>query len=116
MTFSLHSLLLCHDFAGLLRRLWKGFRIDAATLALDVSQAVGPGGDYLAQRHTASHCRAERWASRYAGDTSAPGSEQPDLVDRIDRHLREILAGHQPEPLPQALRRAIDAILEKWSV
>jgi len=116
MTFSLHSLLFCHDLAGLLRRLWKGFHIDDETLALDVSRAVGPGGNYLAQRHTARHCRAERWASRYFKGGNAPGPEQPDLVDRIDRDLREILASHRPEPLPEALRSSIDTVLEKWAV
>ena len=119
VAFSFHNLLLCHDLVGLLRRLWQGIRIDDETLALDVSRAVGPRGSYLAERHTAEHCREERWGSRYFGKTGAPSRKSDsgdDVVDLIDRDLQTILTGHRPEPLPEELRRTVDAILEKWSV
>jgi trimethylamine:corrinoid methyltransferase-like protein len=37
-----------------------------------------------------------------------------DLFERIDDDLREILANHQPEPLPEAIRAKIHSILGKF--
>jgi trimethylamine:corrinoid methyltransferase-like protein len=37
-----------------------------------------------------------------------------DLFRRIDDDLREILANHQPEPMPEAIRKQLGAILDKF--
>jgi len=121
MTFSLHSLLYCHELAGWLRRMWKGVPVDADALALDVTRSVGPGGDYLAEMHTAKHCRTDLWDTRYFGASllagGGKGSEgSSDLVDVIDADLREIIENHQPEPLPDSTKKEIDAILGKHGV
>jgi trimethylamine:corrinoid methyltransferase-like protein len=117
MTYSLHALLLCHDLAGLLRCLWQGVRVDDDTLALELIRALGPRGNFLAERHTARHCRTERWASRYfhvPSGREAAGGGGADLLDRIDADLREILASHRPESLPAPLGRELDAILQRF--
>jgi trimethylamine--corrinoid protein Co-methyltransferase len=117
MIFSLHALLLCHDLAGMLRQLWKGIRVDDEHLALELTRSVGPKGNYLAQRHTAKHCKDNYWDSRYFGVNFplASSSSVPDreLFERIDADLREILAVHRPEPMPEPVRKEIRAILER---
>ncbi|HEY5657226.1 MAG TPA: trimethylamine methyltransferase family protein [Myxococcota bacterium] len=117
MTFSPHALLLCNDLAAMLRCLWQGIRVDADQLALEVSRAVGPKGNYLAQSHTEQHCREDYWDSRYFGPRlPLSNSMLPDrnLMQRIDADLREILAVHEPEPLAEPLRAQLVAILEKY--
>jgi len=119
MTFSLHALLLCHDLAGMLRRLWNGVTLDDEHLALDLTRSVGPKGNYLAQRHTAVHCRENHWDSRYFGAkfprSNSPAIPDEDLIERIDADLREILAKqHHPEPLPEPLHKEIRAILGRF--
>jgi trimethylamine:corrinoid methyltransferase-like protein len=118
MIFSLHALLLCHDLAGMLRCLWNGVRVDDEQLALDLTRSVGPKGNYLAQRHTAKHCKQNYWDSRYFGVnyplSSASNVPDRDLVERIDADLREILASHQPEPMPEPVRKEIRAILDRF--
>jgi hypothetical protein len=37
-----------------------------------------------------------------------------DLIERIDEDLREILAEHQPEPLPDPIREKVHAIHGKF--
>jgi trimethylamine:corrinoid methyltransferase-like protein len=116
MAYSLHLLLLCHDLAGLLRKLWQGIRVDDETLAVDLVREVGPQGNYLAQRHTDEHCRVEPWQSRYFRASETAGvsaAEREDLIDRVDADLRRILATHRPAPLPAPLRAQIDAILQR---
>ena len=117
ITFSLHSLLLCNDLAGMLRCLWKGIPVDDDHLALDVTRSVGLRGNYLAERHTMEHCRDNYWNSRYFGAAIALSSSvDPDkeLIERIDDDLREILANHRPEPMPDPIRERIHAILGRF--
>jgi trimethylamine--corrinoid protein Co-methyltransferase len=116
ITYSLHSLLLCNDLAGMLRCLWKGIPVDDDHLALDLTRSVGLRGNYLAQRHTANHCRDNYWKSRYFGakfPLSMSLIPDKDLMERIDDDLREILAEHQPEPLPDPIREKVHAIYER---
>jgi trimethylamine:corrinoid methyltransferase-like protein len=116
LTFSLHALLLCEDLAGMLRSLWEGIPVDDDQLALDVSRTIGPNGNWLAERHTAKHCREAYWRSRYFGARLPLSSgliPDEDLFERIDADLRQILDTHEPEPLPEALWAEIGEIARK---
>jgi trimethylamine--corrinoid protein Co-methyltransferase len=113
LTYSLHALMLCDDLAGLLRTLWEGARIDAETLALDLAKEVGPRGNYLAHRHTVSHCREQLWPSRYFGPNLPLSSDlrpDQDLVERIDADLRGILARHAVPALDSEVAARIAGI------
>ncbi len=118
ITYSLHALLLNNDLAGMLRCLWNGVSVDDEHLALDLAHAVGPKGSYLGQRHTALHCRENYWDSHYFGAkfprSNSPAIPDRELIERIDVELREILATHRPEPLPDPMRKEIRAILERF--
>ena len=113
ITFSLHALLLCNDLAGMLRCMWKGIPVDDEHLALELTRSVGLRGNYLAEKHTAKHCRDNYWHTRYFGArfplSSYPLPDQ-DLVERIDDDLREILSKHRPEAMPRAIQEQIHAI------
>jgi len=116
ITFSLHALLLCNDLAGLLRTLWQGVQIDADTLALDIAREVGARGNYLAHRHTVSHCREHLWSSRYFGanlPTSTSGRPDRSLFERIDADLHALLAAPPPTPLDPRIQSRLQAILER---
>ena len=117
ITFSLHALLLCNDLAGMLRCMWKGFPVDDEHLALELTRSVGLRGNYLAEKHTAKHCRDNYWHTRYFG-ARFPLSSNPlpdqDLVERIDDNLREILSEHRPETMPHAIQERIRAIHETY--
>lgn len=117
ITFSLHALLLCDDFAGLLRAMWRGTPIDDDALALDVVRDVGLFGNFLGHEHTARHCRSSLWGSRYFGvnePLSTSGKEERDLFLRIDDDLRERLAAPLPPRLPPEVQLEIDAIQARY--
>ncbi len=117
LTFSLHALVLGDDIAGLLRTLWEGVQIDADTLALSLAKEVGPRGNYLAHRHTVSHCREKLWPSRYFGarlPLSSDDRPDQDLVERIDADMRAMLANHVPQPLEPTVARALADIRERF--
>jgi trimethylamine--corrinoid protein Co-methyltransferase len=115
ITFSLHALLLCNDLAGMLRCMWKGIPVDDEHLALSLTRSVGLRGNYLAEKHTAKHCRDNYWHSRYFGARLPRSSNllpDQDLIERIDDDLREVLSEHRPEAMPRAIQEQIRAIHE----
>ena len=101
----------------MLRCLWNGIIVDDDHLALDLTRSIGPKGNYLAEPHSAKHCRDNYWKSRYFGANFPLGSgilPDKDLFQRIDDDLREILVSHHPEPMPEAIRRQLGTILDKF--
>jgi trimethylamine--corrinoid protein Co-methyltransferase len=80
---------------------------------MDIIRAVGPGGNFLKQKHTLKHFR-ELWQPALCSrqrmeDWVAAGSQ------RLGRRLRDravaIIDEHKPEPLPAAVRQEIAYIL-----
>jgi len=117
ITFSLHGLLLGDELAGLLRSMWRGIEVNDEMLALNLTRAEGPRGNYLANEHTAKYCRRESWNSRYFGahyPTASGALPDEDLIERIDRELQEILLNHRPEALAQETIRQVRSIAEKF--
>jgi trimethylamine--corrinoid protein Co-methyltransferase len=94
------------------RILADGIDSSGIGLALDVIAAVGPGGHYLGQTHTRDRVR-DIWIPQLThprvplGDESPPGVRQ-----RARAQLDEILADHRPEPLEEAVKAELQAILD----
>lgn len=118
ITFSLHALLLCHDLAGMLRRLWQGAGFDRESLAYEVMAEIGPFGHFLGHTHTAAHCREANWSSAYFG-AKAPLSTNDlpaqSLFARIDADLRDRLRAEPCAPLPAAVRAGLADIHRRYS-
>jgi trimethylamine--corrinoid protein Co-methyltransferase len=76
------------ELISALRRTLRGFDVDEKTLAVDVVDAVGPGGSFLATEHTVRHMRSELWQpSVWTPDPyqSHPGKEiKPDVARALD--------------------------------
>ena len=111
--WSYEQLLLDCEIFSIVRAVLGGIRVDDQTLARDVIGAVGPGGDYLAQRHTRDHMR-ELWQPRfmdrrtYSAWEADSGWARRTAADRA----RELLRTHHPEPLEPGLRAELEGIIE----
>ena len=83
--------------------------VNPETLALDAVRAVGPGGHFLAQKHTRQHMPdALRPALTHQAD---PDGAYRDPVEVARERVDWILANHQPEPLERAQQDELDRIL-----
>ena len=94
------------------RVLAEGIDTGRDSLALDEIAAVGPGGHFLAQKHTRQHIR-EIWIPelshpRISGDDQTSG----DIHQRARSKFERILAEHNPEPLERTVRNELGAVLE----
>jgi trimethylamine--corrinoid protein Co-methyltransferase len=83
--------------------------VDAESLALEVIKAVGPGGHFLAQKHTRKHMRR----AMVPGLGHQPGADGKyrDPLEVAREKVGWILENHRPEPLEEAQRAEITRIL-----
>jgi trimethylamine--corrinoid protein Co-methyltransferase len=101
---------------GMVKRYMRGFEIDSEHLALDVIKQVGPGGNFLQERHTLDFFSKEHWQPGIFNRKNLPnwikdGSKKTD--DKLLEKAREILATHRPEHLPSGIKNELDMIWEK---
>ena len=103
------SLLLDYDLYQKARYSLMRMDIDDEMLALDTVDAVGPGGHYLAQKHTRNHMRdsMRRGIAHQMGSDSRYRDPREFAVE----HTRWILANHEPEPLDASKQAELDRIL-----
>jgi trimethylamine--corrinoid protein Co-methyltransferase len=87
-----------------------GMDVSPEALALDVIQAVGPGGHFLAQRHTRKHMR--KALVRGLGHHLGPEGGYRDPMEVARERVKWILDNHEPEPLEEAKQKELAKILE----
>ena len=80
---------------------FRDLELDDETLALDVIDAVGPGGHYLGQAHTRRHMK-ETVERSIGQEIAADGSHLRDAVEVARERGVDILENYAPEPLDEA--------------
>jgi trimethylamine--corrinoid protein Co-methyltransferase len=83
--------------------------VNPETLALDTVRAVGPGGHFLAQKHTRKHMRGA--LKRAATHQLDQESKYRDPLEAARDRVTWILNNHQPEPLEAAKQAELAKIL-----
>jgi trimethylamine--corrinoid protein Co-methyltransferase len=114
VTFSYEQLVIDNEIAGYVRRMLQGFEVSEETIAFDVIQQVGIGGNYLVHPHTAASFRKEFWMSelmeRLPWD-SWSRQETKGFEARARARARKVLAEHHPQPLSSAQMAEVDGIV-----
>jgi trimethylamine--corrinoid protein Co-methyltransferase len=88
----------------------EGIPLGVEKLALDEIKAVGPKGHFLAQKHTRKHIR-DIWIPRLTHPVNVEGGGGIDVRRRARAELERILGEHKPEPLDEAVKSELEAIL-----
>lgn len=113
---SLEKLVIDNTICGMALRLVDGVKVADETLAIDLMRKVGPGGMYLAERHTMEWFRKEQIMPSELIDRKewkawkAEGSRS--IVQRARAIVGKTLAKHEPEPLPHDIKRDLENIAE----
>jgi len=113
---SLVWLYLDNEVMEYVRRIVRGFEVNADTLATEVVRQVGPGGNFLAEEHTVEHFRKELWLpgtawTRESWDAWAGGGKR-SMAERIKDEVKRILDSHKPEPLQPETAKQVDSIVK----
>lgn len=91
----------------------RSFEISDDTLALDVINQVGPGGNFLGERHTVEHFRREFFSRKPSDPFILDPGPKGSLLDRAKAKVREILSAHQPFPIEESVHREMMRILRE---
>lgn len=114
-TGSLEMLVLTDEVISRTRNTLAGINTSEEYLAVEAMRRVGPGGNFMGDKHTAKHFK-ENWKESISdfnnfGAWVADGSKT--MGERIKDQLREILDHYQPVPLSAEAVQSIDAILRR---
>ena len=118
MTASLELIVIMDEYLALNRRLFAGVEVTPETLAVDAIRQVGPGGDFVASRHTAKHVRTAQWRPTILNRQGrARWLEEGglDVKEKARRKALRLLETHEPEPLPAGLAARIDELVEGFT-
>jgi trimethylamine--corrinoid protein Co-methyltransferase len=111
--WSYEMLLMDSEIWSILCAMARGIEVNDETLALDTIRAVGPGGNFLAQKHTKRHMR-ELWVPTLFD--RRPYNEWEQKRDGAREWARDkaqwILKNHQPAPLEPKLYAELENIIK----
>ncbi len=114
LTGSPEMMVLTDEIISLSRRFAEGVRVDDESLAVEVIDEVGPGGEFLSHDHTMSHWRAlwipqlfermrlEKWE----------GGGGRQFEERLKEKTIVLMENAECEPLSAAAEREIEVVLK----
>jgi trimethylamine--corrinoid protein Co-methyltransferase len=101
------------EVIGMVKRIMSGFEINDDTLALDVIDRVGPGGQFIDDEHTLKHFR-EGWFPRLLDRRnydSWSDDGKKTMGERLNKRVKEILAEHVPDPVPAETAERVKGVI-----
>jgi len=110
--WSFSQMLMDCEIFDIVRKTIQGIAVNDDTLALDTIRAVGPGGNFLAQKHTKKHMR-DVWLPKFMDRRPYEVWEekQDDARDWARAKAQHILETHEPEPLDPKLSEELERII-----
>ncbi|MGE5222680.1 MAG: trimethylamine methyltransferase family protein, partial [Omnitrophica WOR_2 bacterium] len=110
--WSYEQMLMDCEIFNIVGKTLQGIPVNDETIAMDAIRAVGPGGNFLSQKHTLKHMR-ELFVPQFMD--RRPYNIWEDKKDgaREWAHAKaqQILSNHQPEPLDPRLSEELHRII-----
>jgi len=116
MTASLEELVIDDELIKAMLTTIRGVEVNDETLGLDVIKKVGPGGHYLAQKHTMDHFMKEQFIPELidrSGYAEWKKNGEKSLVDRAREKVKKILKEHSVPPLDKDIQKELDNIIKR---
>ncbi len=114
LTGSLTMLVMCDEIISMIKRTVGGLEVNAETLAVEVIDAVGPGGKFIGEDHTVKLFRRECYFPKLADRSNVENwtaRGATTMGQRAEEQARQILTTHQPTPLPAETKAQFDEVL-----
>lgn len=116
---SLEMAVICDELINYIQRLLTKVEINDDTLAVDLIRRIGPGGSFMAEKHTRTYLQKgeilhPKLFNRQAiADWKSRG--QMSARDEAKAKVKAIVQGHRVPPLPDEVNNQIDQILKQAS-
>jgi trimethylamine--corrinoid protein Co-methyltransferase len=112
-TMSLEQLVLDEDLVEYARKVIEPVRVDPGTIHLDMLSRLGPGGNFLKEKHTLLHFREALWSPKILlrdGYVEGQPAERR-ARSRAQAKARELLREHEPVPLEADVKKSLWAVV-----
>ena len=116
MTGSLHMMVYCDELARYSKRLTEGIIVDEEHLAADVIHHVGPGGNFIAERHTFKYFKKEVYFPEFGLRKSYSAWEsdgKKKASDLVHEKVIKLLEEHKPLPLDNEKKERIASVVKR---
>ena len=113
LTTSFAQLVVSNEVIGLVRRITRGIEFNDETMALDLIDEIGPGGEFLTSKHTLKNFRRNWFPDLMSRIPYEKWEKQgaKDLGERANDRARQILEQHQPNPLEEDIHKALTDLI-----
>jgi len=115
LTSSCDSIVLCNEIIGMVKRFIRGVEINYDSLALDVINKVGPGGNFIATEHTLKFFKKEIWLSELLNHKNYEewvSDGKKSLAEVVNERTKWILEHHKPKQLNESIAKRLLNIIE----
>ena len=115
MTFSLGQLVIDDEISAMVKRIVGGISVERELMGVELIKKVGIGNNFLAERHTLDHLKAEQIQAtiidrRMREEWVKEGS--PSLIQTANQRAAQLLRSHEPKPLSQDLVNELKRIVK----
>ena len=116
-TVSPAYLVLGQDILGMVRRFMEGIPLSDDSLALEVIEKVGSGGNFLREKHTLRHFKDMFYSDLFERlqYESWQGKGGRLIEERLREKTLALMAAPDESPLDPALVRELDARQSRWA-
>lgn len=100
------------EVIDIVKRIGQGVEINDETLALDVINDIGAGGEFMTSMHTAKLCRTEIWSPTIGikGIGVQNGSNEA-LMEKAEANMKQMLAAYEKPELSPEIKSSLKAYL-----
>ena len=106
---------LVHEIISMINQYIRGIRVDEESLAVDVIDRIGPGGQFLTDDHTFDHFADVWYSSLFERSNYQKWLQEGGR--RFEERLRQITLEsmeHEPAPLPEERVKELDRMAAHW--
>jgi trimethylamine--corrinoid protein Co-methyltransferase len=104
------------EMCGMIKRIKRGYEVNADTMAVDVVEEVGPGGHFLDKDHTFDHFRTEFYQPQLSNRddfVSWQASGSPQSMQAANKKYKDILATYEAPELPADVDKDLLKFMQK---
>jgi len=102
-----------NEIIDMVKVLMGGIEINDETLPLDLIEQLGPGANYLTEKHTFKHFH-EFWTPNVFDRSFIKKEGVKSCEELLKQRTIEILESHKPKPLPEELVRELKRVEKTW--
>ena len=108
-------MVLVNDIVMSVKHYMNGIPVTPETLAVDIIDKVGPGGNYIMEKHTMDHFKQVKYSNifeRMVYDKWEKAGS-PSFQDRLDKETARLME-HRCAPLSEEVTAELDRMQENW--